>query len=195
MTDQVITSADAALRDAASAWLQLNRDAAADRTAEAERAALEQQRRRELMTVEDAKAKYEGLTRDADFMKKYIAGDADARRLMDDCIARKMDSSEVDRFMSGTLSDSGYVAPGISVHDAKTIVEDYRTAGIGEEVILHALKGEPVTAKERAEAQRLRERRLADPDWTAAMLQKRPEQMEELHLLSIILSSPVSGAA
>jgi len=93
--------------------------------------------------------------------------------------------------MSGALPE---IPTGEQRQMAST-AEMLRTAGVSDLVIKDALEGKPVTRKEHDLTVAWRDRHMKDEAWTKRLLGGDADAVRELHLMSIILSSPIKSEA
>lgn len=174
--------------------------AAARRTAavEAEQQGQATRERLNGMTSEQATAKIAALTADPEWRGRWLAGGSAEAREMADLVAAKTSTSLVDSILDGTAlataPNKGQSGP-VPVRDVLAMVEEFRTAGLTDDAIRHTLENRPVSQAEHDETRRLRDRRLADPEWNKRMLAGHPDAVRELHLMSIVLASPIADAA
>jgi len=166
--------------------------------ADAERQALAHRERVSKISPEAASARIKELTSNPQWRERWLAGSKAEKDEMADLIAAKVGSTLVEDILDGSAmvgAPSKGQTGAVPIADQLKVVETLRGEGIEDGSIRHALEGRPVSQAEHDATRRLRDRRLADPEWAKQMLAGHPDATRELHLMSIILASPIAESA
>jgi hypothetical protein len=98
----------------------------------------------------------------------------------------------VDKALAGVMEDGPFQQSGHTLNIG--VAATLRDKGIRDEVIREVLSERPVTQQEREMAVRWKADHMGDSEWVKKYMSGEREQVREMTLANIILSSPIKEA-
>jgi hypothetical protein len=146
-----------------------------------------------------ARAKLDGLTSNAEWAGKYLAGDVAARHEFADLTAAIAAGDDVSAAINGTAT----APPAMeTVFDGQLpsratadVVNLLRENGLSDGAIGEAFNGAKISREVAEQARQLQRMRHGDRDWVAQLLSGDHAARREQLLLSIVLSGEISDRA
>jgi hypothetical protein len=171
------------------------RQAAAERTAEAERlgriaAAAPKP------DVGAAQARLDQLTSDPAWKAKFYNGSPEARATLAE-LTSIIAEGKTDLAIAGNLSLNHEIETvsgnQLTSHKLAVEIDALRQLGLSDPLIKQALDGQPVSASEKEMAKVAKRMRLEDAEWTKRYMANNYAERREMLLLNLILSSAVAA--
>jgi hypothetical protein len=143
----------------------------------------------------EAIARLEALKADPDWRDKFLAGNSPQAKEYKDlqAVAAKAPDSPVDAAMAGIMEDAPFQKSGHLEMVSATSM--FREMGISDAVIRQTLTDQEVTQAEHDAVSRWRSDRMRDHDWVKKYLAGDGDQVRDMLLANIVLSSNIKQSA
>jgi hypothetical protein len=143
----------------------------------------------------EAIARLDALKADAGWRDKFLSGNSPQVKEFRDlqAVAAKAADSKVDAAMAGILEDTPFQSSGHLAMVAATSM--FREIGISDAVIRQTLTDREVTQAEHDVVAKWKADRMRDHDWTKKYLAGDGDQVRDMLLANIVLSSNIKQSA